>query len=61
VTTTAAAWIAAIWTFGIIALPAVMTKVATESDQPQPALWANDRLWAGLLAACAVFMMFYFY
>ncbi|MDX1563958.1 MAG: hypothetical protein R3236_01075 [Phycisphaeraceae bacterium] len=57
---TVAAWVAALWTLGVIGIPAVLTKTTTEADQPQPPLWKNDRAWAALLAACAVFMMYYF-
>ncbi|MBI1374353.1 MAG: hypothetical protein GC159_16675 [Phycisphaera sp.] len=58
---TVAAWIAAAWTLLAIGVPALLTKTTTESDEPQPPVWLNDRVYAALLAACAIFLMFYYY
>ena len=57
-----AAWLAAAWTWAVFALPAV--KGARAEGKPVlsiPSLLRQDSFWAGLLAAAAVFMMYYFY
>jgi SSS family solute:Na+ symporter len=59
---TSAAWLAAAWTWAVFVLPAVR-GAATEGKTVVPILplLRQDRFWAGLLAAAAVFMMYYFY
>ncbi len=51
-----AAWISAIWTFLCFFLSA-QVKAAEEAIS----VFQEDRLWAGGLAGCAVFMLFYFF
>ncbi len=52
--------IASVWTFAVFGVATARAK--TDSDgNPAPALLARDGLWAGLLAALAIFMMYYFY
>ena len=51
-----AAWIGAIWTFLCFFLSA-QVKAAEEAIS----VFQEDRLWAGGLAGCAVFMLFYFF
>jgi len=51
-----AATLAAVWTFGAFAMYAVVSARAKRL-----ALIQEDRFWGGLLAACAVFLLFYFY
>ena len=31
-----------------------------EGEEPTSSLWKEDRFWAGLLSACAIFMMYYY-
>ena len=50
------AWIGAIWTFGCFYLSAQVK--AKEADSP---VYKEDRFWAGGLAGCAIFMMYYFF
>ncbi len=61
-TPTIAAWIARVWTFAAFTTAAVTAsrRQAASGESVVP-LWRNDRVWAGLLAACAIFMMYYFY
>ncbi len=57
-----AAWLAAAWTWAIFLLPAVKeARVEGGTFAPILPLLRQDRFWAGLLAAAAVFMMYYFY
>lgn len=51
-----AAWIGSIWTFACFYLSARLKT--TESNQP---IYKEDRFWAGGLASCAVFMLFFFF
>lgn len=61
VTPTIAAWIAAVWTF-IGFLMTAMSAVKRDVEKGEiTSLLTQDRFWAGLLAACAIFMMYYFY
>lgn len=53
---TIAAWIASLWTFGCFCLSA-SRKAKTE----KVAIYKDDRFWAGGLAGCAIFMLFYFF
>lgn len=55
-----AALAAALWTWGVVLITVLRTP---RDDKPMAAraLLADDRFWAGLLAATAVFMMYYFY
>ena len=50
------AWVGAAWTFGCFYLSAQVK--AKEADSP---VYKEDRFWAGGLASCAIFMMFYFF
>ena len=52
-----AAWTASIWTFGCF------LRTAHESAKSEGGglIIMQDRFWAGLLAACAVFMLYYFF
>lgn len=50
------AWVGAAWTFGCFYLSAKVK--AKEADSP---VYKEDRFWAGGLASCAIFMMFYFF
>ena len=53
-----AAWIAALWTFGCF-LKSAQETAKTEGTDAN--IVKQDRFWAGLLAACAIFMMYYYY
>lgn len=53
---TIAAWIGSLWTFGCFCLSA-SRKAKTE----KVAIHEEDRFWAGALAACAIFMLFFFF
>ena len=53
-----AAWMAAVWTFGCFAKSAMDTA---KRENSEASILSQDRLWAGLLAACAVFMLYYFF
>lgn len=53
---TAAAFIAAAWTWSVFVHHA---RNNARSAGPEPLL-KDDRLWAGLLSACAIFMMYYY-
>jgi SSS family solute:Na+ symporter len=56
------AWLAAAWTWAVFILPAVSgTHTEGRTDASVFPLLGQDRFWAGLLAAAAVFMMYYFY
>lgn len=57
-----AAWLAGTWTWAVFVLPAVR-GAGTEGKTLVSIfpLLRQDRFWAGLLAAAAVFMMYYFY
>ena len=50
------AWVGAAWTFGCFYLAAQVK--AKEAGNP---VYKEDRFWAGGLASCAIFMMFYFF
>jgi solute:Na+ symporter, SSS family len=51
-----AAWIAAAWTWGIF-----IHHARSHIKENAPAsLFKDDRFWAGLLSACAIFLMFYY-
>ncbi len=57
-----AAWLAAVWTFAVFAATAVRRARTDPASRPMAvALLRDDRFWAGLLAAAAVFIMFNFY
>ena len=57
-----AAWIAAVWTFAWFMVAAVRGIMADEKREMSfGTLLVEDRAWAGLLGACAIFMMYYFY
>jgi SSS family solute:Na+ symporter len=62
---TGAAWAAAAWTVAIftkMALVSVQRQIASgETVACAKTYLLEDRFWAGLLAACAIFMMYYFY
>jgi solute:Na+ symporter, SSS family len=51
-----ASWIGSSWTFGCFFLSA--RSKASETETP---VYQEDRFWAGLLAALAIFMMYYYY
>jgi Flp pilus assembly pilin Flp len=50
------AWVGALWTFGCFYLAAQVK--AKEAGNP---VYKEDRFWAGGLASCAIFMMYYFF
>lgn len=61
-----AAIIAAVWTWAMFFMSALScikkAKASGTADgESATVLWKEDRFWAGLLAATAIFMMFYFY
>ncbi len=58
----AAAWLAAGWTLAAF-VPAALGSARAEEKGPTSLLplVRQDRFWAGVLAAAAVFMMYYFY
>lgn len=62
ITPTSAAFIAAAWTFGafFFAARGLLDSEPTER-RGRWALFVDDRLWAGVLCALAMFMMYYFY
>ena len=53
---TIAAWIGSVWTFGCFYLSA-----AHKAKNAAVKIYREDRLWAGGLASCAIFMLFYFF
>ncbi len=53
---TIAAWIGCVWTFGCFYLSA-----AHKAKNAGVKIYREDRLWAGGLASCAIFMLFYFF
>ena len=53
---TIAAWIGSVWTFGCFYLSA-----AHKAKKAGVKIYREDRLWAGGLASCAIFMLFYFF
>ena len=53
---TIAAWIGSVWTFGCFYLSA-----AHKAKNAGVKIYREDRLWAGGLASCAIFMLFYFF
>ena len=53
---TIAAWIGALWTFGCFCLSA-----AHKAKNSGIVIYREDRFWAGGLAGCAIFMLFYFF
>ena len=57
----AAAIVASVWTF-IMFLDSMFKVVLVAAVKGRAySLLREDRFWAGLLASCAIFMMFYFY
>ena len=57
-----AAWLAAAWTLAVFVLAAAgRVRAEGHSLTSILPLLRHDRFWAGLLAAAAVFMMYYFY
>lgn len=58
---TFAAWIAACWTFVVFAVIGV-NAIRHDENRSMSAMTVikEDRFWGGLLAACAIFMMYYF-
>jgi len=58
----AAAWLAAAWTWAVFVLPVVIgARAEGKTLASILSLLRHDRFWAGLLAAAAMFMMYYFY
>lgn len=57
----AAAWIAAVWTFLVFAIAGLRVVSKQPGGLSAAAILHEDRFLAGLLAALAIFMMFYFY
>lgn len=53
---TIAALIGSVWTFGCFYISA-----SRKSKQAGVAVYQEDRFWAGGLAGCAIFMLFYFF
>jgi uncharacterized membrane protein SirB2 len=51
-----AAWIGSIWTFICFYLAAKVK--ATEA---KISVFKEDRFWAGILAGCAIYMLYYFF
>ncbi len=60
-----AAVIGALWTLAVFAGSIVLTRAKPkdddESNARESSVWADDRVWAGILCSLAVFMLFYFY
>ena len=57
----AAVLIAALWTW-VMFLDSVFKSLLHAATRGRAySLLKEDRFWGGLLAACAVFMLFYFY
>jgi len=52
--------IAAVWTWGLVIVAAVAARRRDDRPVSVIAVLADDRFWAGLLAATAVWMMYYF-
>ena len=52
--------LAGTWTLGMFILAAIKSPLTDDEGQPVN-LMVDDRLWGGLLGACATFMMYYFY
>ena len=52
--------LAAIWTFMMFLDSLFKVVLAAAAKGRAYSFLREDRVWAGLLAACAVFMMFYF-
>ena len=53
---TSAAVVGSLWTWGMFVSASLMDNSQAEGSS----LIKDDRIWGGLLAACAVFMLFYF-
>ena len=53
---TFAAILGSLWTWGMF----ISTSLRENSQIEGSSLIKDDRIWGGLLAACAVFMLFYF-
>ncbi|GMQ80501.1 MAG: hypothetical protein BMS9Abin04_502 [Planctomycetia bacterium] len=62
---TTCAWTAAGWTFAVfvavIRTSAPRPAGSAPQRRPVAAIFTDDRCWAGLLSAAAIFMMYYFY
>jgi len=62
-----AAALGSAWTFGLFFFTTLFARAGgseadgSKGDQTQEAFWKDDRIWAGLLSAAAVYMMYYFY
>jgi len=57
----AAAIVASVWTFMMFLDSMFKVVLAAAVKGRAYSLLREDRFWAGLLASCAIFMMFYFY
>jgi len=57
----AAAIVASVWTFIMFLDSMFKVVLAAAAKGRAYSLLREDRFWAGLLASCAIFMMFYFY
>ena len=58
-----AAVLGAAWTMGMF-LGTILLTLRASGESRRPLLWAvlaDDRLYAGLLASLAIFMMYYFF
>ena len=55
-----AALVAGAWTFAAFLKCAKLARAEAGNEAEAGALWKEDRFWAGLLCATAVFMLFYF-
>jgi SSS family solute:Na+ symporter len=53
--------VAAIWTWFVFAELAFVAVVRSHVSGKPISLFSEDRFWAGLLAALAIFMMYYYY
>ncbi len=53
--------VAAVWTWFTFAEVAFVAVVRSHVEGKPISLFAEDRFWAGLLAALAIFMMYYYY
>lgn len=60
ITPVAAGLIAAIWTWGLFVVSTVAARRRDDRSLSFGSLVTDDRIWAGLLAATAVWMMYYF-
>jgi len=54
-------FIAAGWTWALFIIAAIRSQQKGKDPVTFLSIVKDDRLWGGLLGACAIFMMYYFY